>query len=168
MLFSRIVTALVGIVFVPIYVKMIGAESYGLVAFYGTLAGALVVLDLGLSTAISRQVAILKTRKGSEKEMNDLVFSVEIIYWIIAICVGLLIIALANLIAVYWVNAKDLPVHIIRNTVMLMGAVFAFQFPASIYSRGDDRPGETSPQCNHQSDMHRTKSCRSDPCLKIH
>jgi O-antigen/teichoic acid export membrane protein len=104
------------------------------VAFYGTLAGALAMLDLGLSTAISRQVAILNSQKNKEKEMNDLVYSVEIIYWIIAVCIGLLIVVLSNLIAVYWVNSKDLPVHTIQKTVMLMGGVFAFQFPASIYN----------------------------------
>ena len=133
-LFSRIVTAIVGIIFVPIYVKIIGAESYGLVAFYATLASALAILDLGLSTAISRQVTILHVQKGKEKEMNDLVFSVEIIYWCIGLFVGILIISLAHPIAVYWVKAKDLPTPLIQKAVTLMGIVFAFQFPSSIYN----------------------------------
>ena len=133
-LFSRIITALVGIVFVPIYVRTIGVESYGLVAFYGTMVGALAILDLGLSTAISRQIAILKEQQNKSKEINDLVFSVEIVYWIIAIVVGLAIMAMAHPIAVYWVKAKDLPIPVIKKAVMLMGAVFAFQFPASIYN----------------------------------
>ncbi len=133
-LFSRIIVALVGIVFVPNYVRIIGTESYGLVAFYGTLVGSLAILDLGLSTAISRQVAILRAQENKEREMKDLVFSVEIIYWIIGLILGLVIVILANPIAVYWVKAKDLPVHQIEKTIMLMGAVFAFQFPASIYN----------------------------------
>lgn len=133
-LFSRIVVALVGIVLVPIYIRIIGTESYGLVAFYGTLVGSLAILDLGLSTAISRQIAILRVQQNKEREMKDLVFSVEIIYWCIALLLGLLIIALAHPIAVHWVKAKDLPVAVIEKAVMLMGAVFAFQFPASIYN----------------------------------
>ncbi|MFL5763455.1 MAG: oligosaccharide flippase family protein [Bacteroidia bacterium] len=133
-LFGRIITAVVGIIFVPIYVKLIGAESYGLVAFYATLASALAVLDLGLSTAISRQVAILQVQQGKEKEMKDLVLSVEIIYWCIGILVGVLIVLLAHPIAVYWVKAEKLPVADIEKAVMLMGCVFAFQFPSSIYN----------------------------------
>jgi O-antigen/teichoic acid export membrane protein len=133
-LISRIVTALVGIVFVPIYVRIIGVESYGLVGFYSTLVGALTILDLGLSTAISRQVAILKAQQNKEKEIKDLVYSVETIYWIIAIIIGLSIILLAHPIAVHWVKAKDLAIPVIERAVMLMGAVFAFQFPASIYN----------------------------------
>jgi O-antigen/teichoic acid export membrane protein len=131
---SRIVTALVGIVFVPIYVRIIGVESYGLVAFYSTLAGSLTILDLGLSTAISRQIAILKAQENKEKEIKDLVFSVELIYWAIAIFIGLLIILLANPIALHWIKAKNLPISVIEKAVILMGAVFACQFPASIYN----------------------------------
>jgi len=133
-LFSRITIAIVGIIFVPIYVKIIGAESYGLVAFYATLASSLAILDLGLSTAISRQIAILQVQQGKEKEMKDLVLSVEIIYWCIGLLVGFLIIILAHPIALYWVKAKDLQVDVIENAVMLMGVVFAFQFPSSIYN----------------------------------
>jgi O-antigen/teichoic acid export membrane protein len=133
-LFSRIIVALTGIVFVPIYVRIIGAESYGLVSFYGTLVGSLAILDLGLSIAISRQVAILRAQGNKEREMKDLVFSVEIIYWAMGLVLGLLIVLLAHPIAVYWVKAKDLPVHQIEKAIMLMGAVFAFQFPASIYN----------------------------------
>ncbi|MBL0145320.1 MAG: oligosaccharide flippase family protein [Chitinophagaceae bacterium] len=90
-LVSRIWAALVAIILVPVYVKIIGVESYGLVAFYSTLAGALAILDLGLSASISRQVAILKTQHGKEKELNDLVFSVETLNWLIAVIVGSLI-----------------------------------------------------------------------------
>ena len=141
-LFSRIWTALISILFVPIYVKIIGVESYGLVAFFGTLSGSLAILDLGLSTAISRQVAILLTLPDKEKESKDLVFSVEIIYWLIALIVGLLVVLLAQPIALYWIKTKDLPVATVQKAVMLMGAVFAVQFPASIYNGvliGSDR-----------------------------
>ncbi|HYV54342.1 MAG TPA: oligosaccharide flippase family protein [Chitinophagaceae bacterium] len=131
---SRIITALVGIVFVPVYVRLIGVESYGLVAFYGTLAGSLAILDLGLSTAISRQVAILKVENNKGKEMKDLVFSVEIIYWVIGLVMGGLIALLAHPIAAHWVKAKELPISVIEKGVMLMGIVFATQFPASIYN----------------------------------
>lgn len=131
---SRVVTAIIGIIFVPIYVKIIGAESYGLVAFYSTLVGSLAILDLGLSTAISRQIAILTTEEGKEKEIKDLIFSVEIIYWLISFVIGIGIVLLAKPISLYWINSEKIPIESIEKTVMLMGLVFAFQFPASIYN----------------------------------
>jgi O-antigen/teichoic acid export membrane protein len=130
---AKIWAAFLAVVLVPVYVKLIGAESYGLVAFYSTLAGALNILDLGLSASISRQVAIYKTQAGKEKDLCDLVFSVEILNWIIAVAVGLLIMLLSQPIATYWVNAQQLDTASIQKSVMLMGAVFAFQFPSSVY-----------------------------------
>jgi len=132
---------------VPFYVKIIGVESYGLVAFFSTLSGSLAILDLGLSTAITRQVSILLTQSSKEKEIKDLIFSVEIIYWIIAIAVGFFVILLAQPIALYWIKTKDLPVVTIQKAVMLMGGIFAFQFPASVYNGvliGSDRQNENA------------------------
>lgn len=110
-----------------------GAESYGLVIFYGTLATSLTILDLGLSTTINRQAAIL-VAQGQQQRLKTLVFSVELIYWFIAIVVGGLILLAAPFIAVHWVKANDLPVETIQKAIMLMGVVFACQFPASIYT----------------------------------
>jgi O-antigen/teichoic acid export membrane protein len=45
-----------------------------------------------------------------------------------------LVVLLAQPIALYWIKTKDLPVATVQKAVMLMGAVFAVQFPASIYS----------------------------------
>lgn len=133
-LFSKVLATIIGIIFVPIYVKIIGAESYGLVAFYGTLAGSLAILDMGLSTAISRQVSVLTTRPNSQKETSDLVFSVEIIYWFVGILAGLLIVILSHYLAMHWINAKYLPKQTIASAIMLMGGIFACNFPASIYN----------------------------------
>ncbi len=132
-LLSRVWGAALSIILVPIYVKLLGIESYGLVAFYATLAGALAILDVGLSAAIIRQVAIYKTQPNNEKQLKNLVYTVEVLNWLIAIVVGIGIVALANPIATHWVKAKDLPVNTIQHCVMLMGAIFAFQFPASVY-----------------------------------
>jgi O-antigen/teichoic acid export membrane protein len=133
-LLSRIVAALVGIFFVPVYVKLIGIESYGLVSFYSTLVGTLSLMDLGLSTAISRQIAVDRSQRTDLKNTYDLIFSVELIYWGIALVLGLLIVLGSSYIATSWINAKELPVEVIRESVILMGIVFAFQFPMSIYN----------------------------------
>jgi len=132
-LLSRFWGAALSIILVPIYVKLLGIENYGLVAFYATLASALAILDVGLSASIIRQVAIYKTQSTNEKKLKNLIFTVEVLNWLIAIVVGIGIVALSNPIATHWVMAKDLPVNTIQHCVMLMGAIFAFQFPASVY-----------------------------------
>jgi len=133
-LFSRVVTALVGIIFVPIYVKLIGIESYGLISFYSTLVGTLSLLDLGLSTAISRQISIDKAVGNNLKSTYDLIFSIELVYWLIAFVSGALIVFGSHVIATNWVNSESLSVEIVQKAVLLMGIVFVFQFPMSIYN----------------------------------
>ena len=121
------------IVFVPVYVKLIGVESYGLVAFSSTLIGTLSILDMGLSAGITRQTAIYNSQNNKHQSLCDLIFSVEILNWAIAIIAGVLIILLAMPISIHWVNAKELSIETIRKCVMLMGIMFALQFPVSVY-----------------------------------
>ncbi|MCK7491684.1 MAG: hypothetical protein MZW92_08325 [Comamonadaceae bacterium] len=45
-------SALMGVVFIPVYIHLLGLEAFGLVAFYVTLQALSVVFDLGLSGTI--------------------------------------------------------------------------------------------------------------------
>lgn len=132
-LVSQIWTAVIGIIFMPVYIRFIGVESYGLVAFYTSLTGALAILDLGLSTAISRQLSIMKADGTTLADQRTLLFSIERVYWGIAIFLGLAIALLSYPIAIYWVNSKELEPAVIQKAVMLMGIAFAFQWPNAIY-----------------------------------
>ena len=42
--------ALMGIAFIPLYIKFMGIESYGLVGFFTTFQAVFALLDLGLTT----------------------------------------------------------------------------------------------------------------------
>jgi O-antigen/teichoic acid export membrane protein len=117
-----------------VYVKLIGVESYGLVAFYGTLAGSLVLLDLGLSTSVSRQLARMRVDGSKIHSQADLLYSVEIIYWITALSAGLFVVLLAQPIAAFWVQSNTLSIPVIKKAVIIMGILIAFQFPTSVYN----------------------------------
>ncbi|MCO6063096.1 polysaccharide biosynthesis protein, partial [Pseudomonas sp. MOB-449] len=49
--------AAVGILILPLYIKYMGAETYGLVGFYTMLQSWFPLLDLGLTPTISRESA---------------------------------------------------------------------------------------------------------------
>ncbi|MEO6329140.1 MAG: oligosaccharide flippase family protein [Ginsengibacter sp.] len=135
-LIGKIWAASIAILLIPQYIKYLGIESYGLIGFYSTLSGSLAVLDLGLSITLNRELAKLKSEKRSIKDLRDLTFSLERIYWLIGIIICLSIVALAGFIAHHWVNVERLPLDTVNRSVMLMGAVFAFQWPISLYSGG--------------------------------
>ena len=131
---SKLWAAILNIILIPLYVKFLGAESYGLVAFYGVLLGSLAILDVGLSPTLSREIAIHKAKKVSVNETCDLVFTIESIYWLISIIIGFLVFFLSYPIAAYWVNSKELSIATIEKAVILMGAVIVFQWPTGLYN----------------------------------
>lgn len=128
--------ASIAILLIPQYIKYLGIESYGLIGFYSTLSGSMAVLDFGLSVTLNRELAKLKSQNRSIKDLRDLTFSLERIYWLIGIVICLLIFALSGFIANHWVNAEKLPLLTVKKSVILMGVVFTSQWPISLYSGG--------------------------------
>src|SRR5258707_798621 len=70
-------SGLVWLVFLPVYLKFMGVEAYGLVGFYLSLTAVLVILDLGLSTTINRELARLSVQKDKRETMGNLLRSGE-------------------------------------------------------------------------------------------
>lgn len=133
---SRFCTIFLGILLIPVYIKYLGMESYGLVGFYTTLSGALALLDLGLSRTMTRELARLTALDQPAVHVRNLTYSLELIYWLIGIILGIAIILLAPLIARYWVNPEKLSLLQVKNAVMLMGGIMAVQWPISLYTGG--------------------------------
>jgi len=128
--------AVMGLVFVPLYIKFMGVEAYGLIGIFATLQGIVVLLDMGLSAALTREMARLSVLPDKAQEMRDLARSLEIIYWCVAVFIGILILLLAPLIAHRWVKAGQLSPQVVEQAILIMGFVMAFQWPASFYSGG--------------------------------
>ena len=135
-LVGKVWSAAIAIVLIPQYIKYLGIESYGLVGFYGTLIGSMALLDLGLSTTINRELAKFKSTKSDPGGARDLAFSLECVYWAIGLLICLLIISLSWFIANHWVKVEHLPLTVVKRSIMLMGAVIAFQWPISLYNGG--------------------------------
>ncbi|MGH9879537.1 MAG: oligosaccharide flippase family protein, partial [Nitrososphaerales archaeon] len=54
---SQIYVTLIGIVMVPLYVRYMGAEAYGLVGFFAMLQAWFQLLDMGLTPTMARETA---------------------------------------------------------------------------------------------------------------
>jgi O-antigen/teichoic acid export membrane protein len=65
---------------VPLYIRFMGMEAYGLIGFYAMLQGTLQILDLGLSPTMTRELARYSSQSGKEHEMRDFVRTLEIGY----------------------------------------------------------------------------------------
>lgn len=133
---GRTWTALLGILLIPVYIKFIGIEAYGLVGFFMTLSSVLGILDLGIGSTMNRELARRSVAGGAAGSQRDLVRTLELIYWGIAILAGVVVIICAPYIANTWIKSQALGSGVILRAVQLMGISVAFQFPMSLYQGG--------------------------------
>jgi len=128
--------ALMGLVFVPLYIKFMGVESFGLVGIFAMLQVMAGLLDMGLSGTLNREMARLSVLPGKEQEVRNLVRTLEIIYWGIALVIGIAVIAASPFIAHQWVRAEQLSSATIGQAVLIMGFIIMLQWPISFYASG--------------------------------
>ena len=84
--------------FIPVYIKLMGVEVYCLLGVFMSLSALFVLLDMGLSTTLSRELSRLSVIENSAQESRNLVRTFEAVYWLIGIVIGASVIILAPLI----------------------------------------------------------------------
>lgn len=122
--------------FIPLYIKFLGVEAFGLVGFYSTLLGVLAFANMGFKATLNREMARLSALRDSAGKMKDVLRTYESIYGFISLIISLLIWFLAPLIAEQWLRSNVLQPHEIAVAIRLMGVAIAFQLPSGLYIGG--------------------------------
>ena len=129
-------TALMGVIFIPLYIKFMGIESYALVGVFASLLTLFSVLDMGLSATMTREMARLEALDPTGHDTRGLARTLEVIYWSVALFLGLAVIALAGPIAEHWVRPDRLQPAIVKQALMITGGVVAMRWPVAFYAGG--------------------------------
>src|ERR1700728_1062201 len=79
-------SALLSLAFVPLYIRFLGVEAYGLIGTFLALQALLFLLDLGLGAAMTREFARSVAQKSVGRQ-TDLLRTVEIVYAAIALLI---------------------------------------------------------------------------------
>ena len=125
-----------GIVCIPLVIRFLGAEAFGLVGLFLTLQSICAILDLGIGATLNREIARFSANGTDAREQRDLVFTLQALYWLAAVAIGITIAALAPLVAGYWLKPHSLSVATVTACVRMMGAAIALQFPFVFYQAG--------------------------------
>ena len=129
-------TAIVGLIFVPIYLKYIGAEGYGLIGIFASLQVVLSLLDSGLSTTLNKEMSRMSVLPAMEQKMRNFVKTLGNVYWVVALLAGVIALALSPVLANYWVKPKELSIQTITYAFFLLSISVIFQLPTGFYSGG--------------------------------
>ena len=125
--------ALMGLAFIPLYIKYLGIEAYGLIGLFGVLQAWLVLLDMGMTPTLNREMARFTGGTHCATSIRDLLRSIEIIALGIGVLIGLGIWAASAWLASDWLHAEKLPVETVAQAFAIMGAVTALRFVEGIY-----------------------------------
>ena len=126
-------TALMGLVFVPVYIRYLGIESYGLIGIFALLQAWLTLLDMGMTPTLSREMARFTGGAHNGRSIRDLLRSIEIISLGVACLMAAGIWSLSTWLATDWLHVEKLPVPVVARAFGVMGVVTAFRFLEGIY-----------------------------------
>ena len=129
-------SALMGLAFIPFYMRLMGAEAYGIVGVFVSLQAMLAVLDLGLSQTLNREMARLSVNGNNSTLMADTARTLEIIYWAVAVLLVIAITLLSNFIAYRWLNPVQLSRGELTEALWVIAFVLGLRWPVALYMGG--------------------------------
>lgn len=129
---SRLWTGLSTFLFVPIYLRLLGPEAFGLVMFSTSVMGVVFVLDMGMANTFAREVAL----KRDTGRLAVLLRSLEWVYFWMLLLVLVIALITSGLIATYWLNSSSLPFGEVRLSVALMLVSASLQVMMALYIGG--------------------------------
>lgn len=131
---GRGLAAAISIVVIPIYIRFLGIEAYGIIGFFTTLTALSAVFDFGIATTANRELARLTAREGKAQAARDLVRTLEAAYWLCAGLLCLIMIPAAEPIATKWLQTEALGAEQATQAILIMGLVLVIQFPTNLYT----------------------------------
>jgi len=134
--FGQFWRALMGLAFIPIYIKLIGIESYGLIGLFAIFQSSLALFDMGMKPALGRETAKISENHDSESShrVRNLLRSVELVSIFIALILIMVMFSSSSWIATNWLQSESLNYDIIRKSIIIFALISCLQFLESIYT----------------------------------
>ena len=103
-LFSSVLPMLIGVISVPLLIKRMGIESFGVLSIIWTLIGYFSIFDFGIGRALTQQVSQLK----SETDKLVPIIKTGMLFMLITGLIGGLILVLVIIFwGVSWLNVSQ-------------------------------------------------------------
>jgi O-antigen/teichoic acid export membrane protein len=129
---SSFVTLLAAIAATPLYLRVLGAEAFGVVGFVLSLQAALLVLDGGVALFAIRAIAQNKNESARRATAN-LVHGLARVSWYAAVAIVGLIALSATSLAQRWLKLGDLQPAYVAQSLVLAGVAIGARWPLGLY-----------------------------------
>lgn len=125
--------ALMSFAFIPIYIKYLGIESYGLIGLFALMQAWCSLLDLGLSPTLNREISRYVGGAQNSFSIHDTLRSIEVVMLFIVASIVLGVWISSGWLARNWLQSEALPIDAISQSLSIMGIVVALRFVEGIY-----------------------------------
>ncbi len=130
---AQIYVTLVGILILPLYLKYMGAEAYGLVGFFTMLQALFNLLDMGLTPTVARETARFHGGATDALSYRRLLRALQLIFFAIALLGGGAMFVFSGVIADRWLNVQTLPLAQVQLALQLMAVGVAMRWMSGLY-----------------------------------
>lgn len=125
-------TTVLGLAVLPLYLRYLGIEAYGLIGFFVTMQAILQILDFGLAPTMNREVA-RSAGSGDVRAAGRLLHTLGFVSWGTALLIAVALWVVAPVVARGWLQPRQLPPETVAQAVAMTGVVVACRWPVGLY-----------------------------------
>ena len=129
---ERVISTVLTLIIVPLQIRLLGMEAYGLLGFVASLQVLFNILDFGLGPTIVREVAA--DTANTRAHSRALVQTFSALYWSLAVLGGLALALSAPWLAHHWLQVGALPVDTVILAIRLIAISIVLRWPVSLYA----------------------------------
>lgn len=130
---SQIYSSLVAILIVPLYLKYMGAEVYGLIAIFAMMQGWFSILDMGITPSIARETTRFHGGAISAQKYRELFRALQSIFIFVMLIAIVILFCSINYIASSWLKLESLSIIQVKTAIELMILGVALRWLSSLY-----------------------------------
>lgn len=130
---SKAVVALLGLITIPLYVKYLGLDAYGLVGFFASVQAVVSFLDFGLPATLTRALASRRSGLSESGDAHDLVHTFELAYLALTVLACSVVVVAAHWLAAYWLQSTSMDTESLTTVLMLASLALASMWPSLLY-----------------------------------
>lgn len=125
--------ALVGIALLPLCLKYMGAEAYGLVGFFVLLQSLFQLLDMGITPTLTREAARVNGEAAHAWHLRRLLRLMEFIFISTSLLACLVLVMFSDVVAGDWLQVRELDLLDVRRAIELMAVIAALRLVGGLY-----------------------------------
>ena len=118
---------------IPLYIKYMGVEAYGLVGFFAMLQAWFTLLDMGLTPTVARESARFRGGATDAISYRRLIRALEGVFFIVALIGGGALLIASGYIAGSWLKVSQLTMAEVTTAVQLMAVIIAMRWMCGLY-----------------------------------